>query len=926
MKKWRNKILSAVLVLSLLLTSSSFAFAVGEEGTTEEPVQEVKITRDEIASLTPSSQESVEANSTIDNAFDGDKTGNSDDTIWHTSWTDENDTSEATGFPRSVKIELNEAQWISKMIYYPRNGNGTNGRFRVCKVYVSEDGKNWGEPIITSSIWENNTSSNTLELTSPKYTKYILIYGDETYGNSGNTAVNDYASAAEIELYKDMSKYPTITKQPVSTISSSPVTLSVEATASDGTSGLTYQWYSYTDNISNATAVSEETDASITVTPTETMTYYFVKVTQTVDGYTTSVNSNPAYVKSPDASSELTQINTDNGLSIIDYSSESGSNNNHNKAIDKIKRYDGWDFWETDYNGNDTKLYMTFDLGRVYSLAEVNYYYGRSEGGGNGVPKNLEIWTSIDNVNWTLSKVGEIPRTLKPNTTNKYYYDVRIKLDSPISAQYVKLHPQNNKVYEGNSFAIGEAEFFVDLSSETLITQQPVIEENENNKIIKLETAEGSSVQWYSNDIASVEGAQSISGATSKTYNITDTDNSKYYFAKVTKGDKTENSIIVFVGGKEVKIGENIGTFDEMISQAQNGDTIVLLKDISINKEYDISGKNITIKSADNNSYTLNRGKLFSNSMFNVGANGMLTLENIVLDGGAIWDDNGDNTGIVGEPLICIDNDHATVNINNGAVLKNNQNTVSGIYEQEIVVTCGGAIRLNAGTLNLNGGEISGNSSKRGNGIYYGGSGNVTAILNINNKINLLDDIYLSGNGGKVPKITSDITGNSPINITVGSERSNENIAESDNSNIDNLKKSMNVFRVYSKYKNPNSFVSTYFNNNNNLQTKYLSFDGDANAIEIQKDLTSSTYYRGIENNLYTVTGSGSITYIWYEKAPESNEFTVVGENLDSLSDGTHTVYCVATDGTNYMVSDVAEVTVADFVPCSKAIDKFKNI
>ena len=920
MKKWRNKILSAVLVLSLLLTSSSFAFAVGEGGTTEEPVQEVKITRDEIASLTPSSQESEEADSTIDNAFDGDKTGNSDGTIWHTSWTAENDTSEATGFPRSVKIELNEAQWISKMIYYPRNGNGTNGRFKICEVYVSEDGENWGSAIISSPTWENNTSSNTLELTTPKYTKYILIYGKETYGNNDSGA-NEYASAAEIELYKDMSKYPTITTQPVSTISSSPVTLSVEATASDGTSGLTYQWYSYTDNISNATAVSEETDASITVTPTETMTYYFVKVTQTVDGNAISVNSDPAYVKSPDDLSELTQINTDNGLSIIDYSSESGPNNNHNKAIDKIKRYNGWDFWETDYNGNDTKLYMTFDLGRVYSLAEVNYYYGRVEGTGNGVPKKLEIWTSTDNENWTLTKIADITSKAKPEGSGGFYYDEQIQLDAQVKARYVKLHPHNNEMYEGDSFAIGEAEFFVDLSSETLITQQPVIEENENNKIIKLETAEGSSVQWYSNDVPSQNGAEIITGATSNEYTVTDTENSKYYYAKVTKNDKTEYSTIVFIGTIEAKIGDQTGTFEEMLSQAQSGDTIELTKDIIINKKFDISGKSITIKSSENNLYTVKRGTLFIDSMFNVGANGTLTFENIVLDGGAVWSENGENTGLVGGSLICIDNNSATLNINAGTVLKNNQNSVSGISVSETLVTCGGAVRLNSGTLNLNGGEIFGNSSERGNGIYYGGSGNVTAILNINNKINLLDDIYLSGNGGKVPKITSDITGNSPINITVGSERSNENIAESDNSNIDNLKKSMNVFRVYSKYKNPNSFVSTYFNNNNDLQTKYLSFDGDANAIEIQKDLTSSTYYRGIENNLYTVTGATN--YTWYEKGEDGSFRTV---DMDTLSNGEHTVYCVASDGTNYMVSDVATVTVKDFVPCSKAIEKFKSI
>lgn len=520
-----------------------------------------------------------------------------------------------------------------------------------------------------------------------------------------------------------------------------------------------------------------------------------------------------------------------------------------------------------------------------------------------------------------MTKIADITSKAKPEGSGGFYYDEQIQLDAQVKARYVKLHPHNNEMYEGDSFAIGEAEFFVDLSSETLITQQPVIEENENNKIIKLETAEGSSVQWYSNDVPSQNGAEIITGATSNEYTVTDTENSKYYYAKVTKNDKTEYSTIVFIGTIEAKIGDQTGTFEEMLSQAQSGDTIELTKDIIINKKFDISGKSITIKSSENNLYTVKRGTLFIDSMFNVGANGTLTFENIVLDGGAVWSENGENTGLVGGSLICIDNNSATLNINAGTVLKNNQNSVSGISVSETLVTCGGAVRLNSGTLNLNGGEIFGNSSERGNGIYYGGSGNVTAILNINNKINLLDDIYLSGNGGKVPKITSDITGNSPINITVGSERSNENIAESDNSNIDNLKKSMNVFRVYSKYKNPNSFVSTYFNNNNDLQTKYLSFDGDANAIEIQKDLTSSTYYRGIENNLYTVTGATN--YTWYEKGEDGSFRTV---DMDTLSNGEHTVYCVASDGTNYMVSDVATVTVKDFVPCSKAIEKFKSI
>lgn len=297
MKKLRNKILSAVLVLSLLLTSSSFAFAVDGEGTTEEPVQEVKITRDEIASLTPSSQN----NNTIDGeeniwcAFDG---VNDDNKFWHTSWNNEasSENSPATGMRRSVIIELKEPQLISKFVYYPRSGDGTagtqNGRFEDCNIYTGdtiEDIKSDNRKLVGSGNgWENNADAKTIVLEEPVFTKYIMIEAPKTYGTDKNdtngTSLN--ASALEIELYKDMSKYPTITEQPKSAVYGPNDTigaLTVSATDYQNGSNVSYQWHEMVMGENGEyidTEIGGATNSTYTPTVTkETPKYYYVIVT-----------------------------------------------------------------------------------------------------------------------------------------------------------------------------------------------------------------------------------------------------------------------------------------------------------------------------------------------------------------------------------------------------------------------------------------------------------------------------------------------------------------------------------------------------------------------------------------------------------------------------------------------------------------------
>lgn len=703
MKKWRNKILSAVLTLSLLLTSTSFAFAVGEGDTAETP-QEVKITRDEIASLTASSQETQGANSSIENAFDGVVVGNSDDTIWHSKWnqTDNN---------RYIIVKFKDPQYINKMIYYPRNTSSKNGIFKTCTVYKSDTGAedSWVQIAHTDEPWtteEKYTTPKVLSFSSIVSAKYLKIVADETINDGGTV----YASAAEIELYKDMSKYPTITEQPKSAsytkndIKVQPLTVSADPVNNGDT--LTYKWY---------------------------------------------------------------------------------------KSDSK------------EYNGN-----------------------------------------AIENAN-SASYIPDV------TTAGNYYYYVTV----------------------------------TDSTTNTTI---------------------------YS-DIATIGVADSQSN----------------YAAIVDGGYYNDLSTA--------------------ITEADNGDTVTVLKNIDLTSGIEITNKTITISSKEGENFTIKRGSSLSGYIFKVNNTANVTFRNITLDGGI--KDNINQTGTI----INVSGGQAT--LGEGTVLQNNNNTgtgggaamyitggitnLNGATIQNNVATLGdGTIFMSGGTVNVNDCLITGNSARNGgaiyakfgtlnlgqtennfavtisgntatsngSGIYYGKDSNSNQVptMNINAKLNLSDEIYLDTNGVYI-NLGCDLAGNAPI--TLVGNRGIPGFINISHSNY--YSSALNVFRV--KDGNPAVLKPTAMDNSN-LSVVRESGWSITKALE-----NGSTYYKGIENNLYTVTGAN--IYTWYEKGKDGSFSTV---DMNTLSNGEHTVYCVASDGTNYMVSDVATVTVKDFVPCSQAIDKFKSI
>ena len=115
--------------------------------------------------------------------------------------------------------------------------------------------------------------------------------------------------------------------------------------------------------------------------------------------------------------------------------------------------------------------------------------------------------------------------------------------------------------------------------------------------------------------------------------------------------------------------------------------------------------------------YTLSRAEGFTGTMFTVGESVSLTLEDITLDGGAVWTGAEDstllrgttNSGVTATGNLILAENNAAIILNDGAVLQNND----GVNAVNL------GTRIGA-TLTINGGEIINNNSNAG-AIWGGG-------------------------------------------------------------------------------------------------------------------------------------------------------------------------------------------------------------
>ena len=119
------------------------------------------------------------------NAVDG-----KPDTMWHTQWQDAN-----PEHPHEIIIELSLAANIKGFTYLPRQDDIENGTIKDYEFYVSQDGKDFGQPV-KKGTFEAGKAKKTITF-EPRQCRFIKL--------KALSEINDqpWTSAAEIDVVVD---------------------------------------------------------------------------------------------------------------------------------------------------------------------------------------------------------------------------------------------------------------------------------------------------------------------------------------------------------------------------------------------------------------------------------------------------------------------------------------------------------------------------------------------------------------------------------------------------------------------------------------------------------------------------------------------------------------------------------------------------
>jgi endo-alpha-N-acetylgalactosaminidase len=131
------------------------------------------------------SEETAGENGRGANAVDGDTS-----TIWHTQWQDA-----SPECPHEIVLELTTPTTINGFTYLPRQDEQENGTIKAYEFYVSDDGKDFGQPVAKGEF-ENSKSLKTVtfEAKAAHFVKLKAL--SEVNGNAWTSAAEITVAAA----------------------------------------------------------------------------------------------------------------------------------------------------------------------------------------------------------------------------------------------------------------------------------------------------------------------------------------------------------------------------------------------------------------------------------------------------------------------------------------------------------------------------------------------------------------------------------------------------------------------------------------------------------------------------------------------------------------------------------------------------------
>ncbi len=111
------------------------------------------------------------------------------ETLWHTSFR-----ADGPSFPHHVIVQLPQPVKLAGLTCLPRQDGNPNGWIKDYAVYVSADGKNWGQPVARGTF-KRNDDLQTVKFPAPVETQHIKFVALDSFDST-----NPYASMAELDV------------------------------------------------------------------------------------------------------------------------------------------------------------------------------------------------------------------------------------------------------------------------------------------------------------------------------------------------------------------------------------------------------------------------------------------------------------------------------------------------------------------------------------------------------------------------------------------------------------------------------------------------------------------------------------------------------------------------------------------------------
>ncbi len=118
-------------------------------------------------------------------------TDNDTSTLWHTAYS-----VTQADYPHWVDFDIGEVKKIKGVTYLPRQDGSPNGDVKSYEIFVSADGKNWGEPVAKGNF-KNDKSEKKILFAAPLDARYVRFRAL----SSQNGQI--YASGAEFSVLEN---------------------------------------------------------------------------------------------------------------------------------------------------------------------------------------------------------------------------------------------------------------------------------------------------------------------------------------------------------------------------------------------------------------------------------------------------------------------------------------------------------------------------------------------------------------------------------------------------------------------------------------------------------------------------------------------------------------------------------------------------